>query len=62
MATVSNQPENTASLNNQQFGSNDMTWDEATFTWNEATGTWDNPYAINNQAAHTASMTNQAEH
>ena len=60
MATLTNQAANTASMTNQSLGSNDMTWDEATFSWDSARGTFDNPYTITNQAANTASMTNQA--
>jgi len=57
---MTNKPQNTASLTNQERTSASLTWDEATFTWDEGAGTWDNPYSMTNKAQNTATVTNKA--
>lgn len=58
---MQNQAKNTSNIDNQEFGSSGMTWNEATFSWDEAGGSWNNPYAFFNQAKNTGSVTNQAK-
>lgn len=57
---LTNESQNTASLTNEEFGSSDITWDEANFTWDEAAGSWDNPYKMANEAQNAASITNES--
>lgn len=61
MATATNESQSTATLANEEYGSKDMTWNNATFSWNSAAGTWDNPYTISNESLTVSSPTNEAQ-
>lgn len=59
MATVSNKSLNTATATNKGKGTDDLTWDDATWDWDSAGGTWNNPHKMENKTLNTASVTNK---
>ena len=58
---MENDTKNTATVDNDERSSKDLTWDDADFTWDEASGTWINPYGIQNDDKNTGSMTNDTK-
>lgn len=62
MATLTNQPRNTASLTNVPFGDASRTWDQSLNTWDNEQGRWDHQtQTITNTPRNTATLTNQAK-
>ena len=63
MATFPNDTKNIAVFANQDLGSNDLIWDEATFAWEDAgDATWDSPrFPYTSQTKNSSVMANETK-